>query len=62
MRSLSLELEPNGSVLDRKALAAQVRERLREALGLTVPVQVVDPGSLPRFELKARRLVRQDRS
>ena len=62
MRSLSLELEPNGSVLDRKALAAQVRERLREALGLTVPVQVVDPGSLPRFEMKARRLVRQDRS
>lgn len=57
MRSLSLEIEPNGGGLDRQALSARVSRRLREALGLTIPVRVVDPGSLPRFELKARRFV-----
>jgi phenylacetate-CoA ligase len=62
LRSLSLELEPNGGALDREALAAQVSERLREALGLTIPIRVVDPGGLPRFELKARRFVIEDRS
>jgi phenylacetate-CoA ligase len=62
MRSLSLEVEPNGASTDRRALGARVSLRLREALGLGVPVQVVDPGSLPRFELKARRLVVEDRS
>ena len=30
---------------------------LHEALGLTVPVRVVDADTLPRFELKARRFV-----
>ena len=59
MRSLSLELEPQVGALDKEALAARVSERLREALGLSVPVQVVDPGSLPRFELKAKRMVTQ---
>jgi phenylacetate-CoA ligase len=62
LRSLSLEIEPNGGGLDRRALAARVSLRLREALGLGVPVQVVDPGSLPRFELKARRFVTEVRS
>lgn len=61
LRSLSLELEPSGDGSDREALASRVSERLREALGLSVPVQVVDPGSLPRFELKARRFVTEER-
>ena len=30
---------------------------LREALGLTVPVDVVEAGTLPRFEMKARRFI-----
>ena len=33
------------------------RQRFREALGLTTPVAVVAPGTLPRFEMKARRFV-----
>jgi phenylacetate-CoA ligase len=61
LRSLSLELEPDGAGRDREALAVQVKLRLHEALGLSVPVQVVDPGTLPRFELKARRFVTQVR-
>ena len=37
--------------------ANRVRQELREALGLTVPIQIVPGGTLPRFEMKARRFV-----
>ena len=37
--------------------AARVACRLREALGLTVPVQRRRAGALPRFEMKASRFV-----
>lgn len=35
----------------------RVETALRQTLSLRVPVRAVPPGSLPRFELKARRLV-----
>jgi phenylacetate-CoA ligase len=38
-------------------LLSQVEQELREAFQLRVPIRSVSPGSLPRFELKARRLV-----
>ncbi len=38
--------------------AAAVAEDLRHHLGIRVETAAVPPGSLPRFELKARRLVR----
>jgi len=57
LRALSLEIEPALEARDVRALAAQVSQRLLEALGLTVPVHVVEPGALPRFELKAHRFV-----
>jgi phenylacetate-coenzyme A ligase PaaK-like adenylate-forming protein len=38
-------------------ISARLSRQLREALGLNVPVHVVDGGSLPRFEMKARRFV-----
>jgi phenylacetate-CoA ligase len=57
LRELSLEIEPLPEVVDRKALTEHVAQRLREALGLTVPVRAVESGALPRFEMKARRLV-----
>lgn len=41
-------------------LAERVAERLGDRLLLRVPCEVVPAGSLPRFELKARRLVRRD--
>ena len=40
-------------------LAEQVAERLHDRLLLRVPCELVEPGSLPRFELKARRVVRR---
>jgi phenylacetate-CoA ligase len=56
MRSLAVEIE----VIPRTegpAIASKVSQRLREALALSVPVKVADPGALPRFEMKARRFV-----
>jgi hypothetical protein len=38
-------------------LAQQVSDRLRTGLGLTVPVLIVERGALPRFDMKARRVV-----
>ena len=38
-------------------VAALARDRLREALGLSVQVTPVAAGALPRFEMKARRFV-----
>lgn len=38
-------------------LVPQLEARLRQALSLRMPVRAVPSGTLPRFELKARRLV-----
>ena len=34
-----------------------IKTEIVDALGLSVAVQVVPPGTLPRFEMKARRFV-----
>jgi phenylacetate-CoA ligase len=56
LRSLSLEIEAAHG-RDASSTAKEISRRLLEALGLTVPVRAVAPGSLPRFEMKARRFV-----
>ncbi|MGB7219270.1 MAG: AMP-binding protein [Vicinamibacterales bacterium] len=56
MRALSLEIEVPGSV-DPAPIVIRLAQRLRDALGLTVPIHVAPAGSLPRFEMKARRFV-----
>jgi phenylacetate-CoA ligase len=58
MRSLLVEVELGGP--SDAGLAARLSRELREALGLTVPVRVVDPGTLPRYEMKARRFFVED--
>jgi phenylacetate-CoA ligase len=60
MRSLSLEIELAPAAVDGTSVAGRVGQELREALGLTVPVRLVAPGSLPRYEMKARRFVVED--
>lgn len=59
MRSLSVEIEL-GEATDRSGIASRVSRQLQEALGLTVPVSVVEAGTLPRFDMKARRFVTSD--
>jgi phenylacetate-CoA ligase len=53
---LRLECEPAGE-LDRGALATRVEMALKERTGLRIPVAVLDPGSIPRSEGKAVRVV-----
>ena len=50
-----LELAPGLS--DASDVVDRVAERLHDRLLLRVPCEPVSPGSLPRFELKARRVV-----
>jgi phenylacetate-CoA ligase len=57
LRSLTLEVELVPAAGDAAAIAARIARDLREALGLTIPVHVARPGTLPRFEMKARRFV-----
>ena len=53
--TIEIELTPRGG--DPKVVATRVAQVVREAMGLTVPVRPVEAGTLPRFELKARRFV-----
>jgi phenylacetate-CoA ligase len=56
LRTLRVEVELAGGAHEAEAVG-QVSAALRQALGLTVAVQPVAAGSLPRFEMKASRFV-----
>jgi phenylacetate-CoA ligase len=53
MKEIKLILEPRESSV--VGLAEQVSQRVRERIGLRPHVELVAPGTLPRFELKAKR-------
>jgi phenylacetate-CoA ligase len=53
---LRLELEP-AAAADRTALGARLESLLREHTGLRFEVSVLEPGSLPRSEGKAVRVI-----
>lgn len=55
MCELSLRVEPSASCSDREALCKQIGQALRDALSLRVPVTHVPNGTLPTFEMKAKR-------
>ncbi|CAM2070299.1 AMP-binding protein [Sulfidibacter corallicola] len=55
MTELTLEIEPVEDAPDPEALKSRLAEALKSAFSLRVPVRLVDPGTLPRFELKAKR-------
>jgi phenylacetate-CoA ligase len=56
LRTLLLEVEVDPAVDPRHATAV-LAVALRDSLGLTVQVHAVESGTLPRFEMKARRFV-----
>jgi phenylacetate-CoA ligase len=56
MRTLRMDIEVAAGT-DAGAVASKVAYHLREAIGLNVAVQVVDPGTLPRFEMKSKRFI-----
>jgi phenylacetate-CoA ligase len=55
MSELTLRLEPAGGDAEGDGLARALTKALRHRLGLRVEVAVVAAGTLPRYELKARR-------
>jgi phenylacetate-CoA ligase len=57
LRSLRLEIEVRAGLADSENVAHRVAAELRQAIGLTVPVQIVEQDSLPRFEMKSSRFV-----
>jgi phenylacetate-CoA ligase len=57
LRTLTLEIEVSPEAADSEAVARRVASELTEALGLKIPVRVVEAGALPRFEMKSSRFV-----
>ncbi|MCX8091141.1 MAG: AMP-binding protein [Verrucomicrobiae bacterium] len=55
LTELSVTIEPMPGCADVSRLMARVAEEFKNVFGLRVHVQAVPPGSLPRFEHKARR-------
>ena len=60
LRELAVEIELVSGVDGGSDVAKLVASALRESLGLTVPLRVVEANTLPRFEMKARRFVIRD--
>lgn len=58
LAEMVVRVEPTSDCADIGGLARRIDAAFREAFSLRVPVLAVPPGSLPRFELKARRWVR----
>jgi len=57
LTELRLEIEPVPESTRPESLAEAVANALATALALRVPVAIVPPGSLPRFEMKAQRWI-----
>lgn len=55
---IRITFEPTASCRDGVAVAKELEAKLRAAFSLRIPVRVAEKGSLPRFEMKARRWVR----
>jgi phenylacetate-CoA ligase len=61
LHEISVCIEPAADCADSESLRDNIQTALRVAFNLRVPVVLAQPGSLPRFEMKARRWVRVDR-
>lgn len=57
LTELAITIEPEASCVDAAALIAKLEHAFDAAFSLRLPVTLVTPGSLPRFEMKAKRWV-----
>jgi phenylacetate-CoA ligase len=55
LKEIKLILEPRSESSAVKGLGEGVGRRMRERIGLRPEIELVAPGTLPRFELKAKR-------
>jgi phenylacetate-CoA ligase len=58
---LRVRVEPHAGADSDGVLAARVDRAIRDELLFRAEVEVVPPGSLPRFEMKSQRVVRKTR-
>jgi len=58
MTELSLEVEPTSDIHSPASVARRLEQSFQNTINLRVPVALLPPGSLPRFEMKAQRWVR----
>jgi phenylacetate-CoA ligase len=58
MTELELEVEPASSCGDKNGLITVLEREMRAAFALRIPVKLVPRGTLPRFEMKAKRWVK----
>jgi phenylacetate-CoA ligase len=58
MTDLRIEIEPAEGA-DGARLAAQVADAIHDRLYFKPDIKVVAAGTLPRFEMKARRVIRE---
>ena len=61
MAELSLEVETAEDAPGLESLQRRLEHSFQTALNLRVPIRLVPPGSLPRFEMKAQALGQKDR-
>jgi phenylacetate-CoA ligase len=54
---LTVHCEPDGDAVDPADLRARVAQALRERTGITIAVELLAPGEVPRSEGKAVRVV-----
>lgn len=60
MAELEITLEPGEKVESGADLARKVEKALQDAFTLRIPVSCCTPGSLPRFEFKSKRWIKED--
>lgn len=58
MRELVIDIEPASDCPNPTALQQRLELSLQSALNLRIPVRLLLPGTLPRFEMKAQRWIR----
>lgn len=59
LMELLIRIEPKQDLKSPENLAPRVGQELQITFNLRVPVEAVAPGTLPRFEMKAKRWVRE---
>jgi phenylacetate-CoA ligase len=59
MQEIALFIEPTPDCAESPRLKTSIETALREAFHLRVPVTLAETGTLPRFELKAKRWIRR---
>lgn len=57
LAEITIQAEPEVSIDDLTSFAAGLERALQTAFHLRIPVEAVPPGTLPRFEMKAKRWV-----